>query len=499
LYAVLRHEVGREVIRREKAAATRPGAGSTLSRKAPTTASVPADGATPALKARVDEAPLSEAPSTSPAQIGAAQTEPADESLDLVAYEGGRWRYVAPVAGLPEGFKADRIWLGASAEAVFMFWPVEGAGGEASALRCLCWRDGRWTVLPDVELGAPLGYGTVVYIEPRIGFVAGLRGMPRSSRPRATGPDARTSARDSAASDGSPSGDSVSDVAATWRGWSLVDDQWRAGEPFVFDAKRGGGPELAPGATAMGALGQNIFVATVRKASQIEVGIWPPEGGPAKRALEGTAVFELPRSPLLDPRTRDWLGLIIVLGVLVLVFWTRQESLSTPALLPRGLTLAAYWRRLVGILVDMLPAVVVTVGLWYGPWMAYLEELATAGAGWKDTMPPIPGRLLLSWLLIRVLYAVYSGLFEWKWGATPGKRLLGCRILSDAGRPPTPREILIRNAMRIVELEPYLPIWPLLLVMFFTRNRQRLGDLLAHTVVVEPGEPARPEVDDDPY
>jgi uncharacterized RDD family membrane protein YckC len=47
----------------------------------------------------------------------------------------------------------------------------------------------------------------------------------------------------------------------------------------------------------------------------------------------------------------------------------------------------------------------------------------------------------------------------------------------------------------MIELEPFLQIWPFLLIVFFTHNRQRLGDLLAHTVVVEP-QP-RSEQDDD--
>ncbi|MGB9626764.1 MAG: hypothetical protein ACPMAQ_18070, partial [Phycisphaerae bacterium] len=53
-----------------------------------------------------------------------------------------------------------------------------------------------------------------------------------------------------------------------------------------------------------------------------------------------------------------------------------------------------------------------------------------------------------------------------------------------------------RNAARILELETYLPIWPLAMIVFFTRNRQRLGDLFARTVVVERARPvsnARPE------
>jgi uncharacterized RDD family membrane protein YckC len=497
LYAIVPYEVGREIQRRAKEAATQPTTPGTP-RTAPASAPGSADTRSAPLLACSKATDSSAVRREQPPQIGPAETE-AEATFALVAYENGRWRYVGPVEMLPEHIKPDGLWLCASGspQAVYAFWPAAGAADDASisVLNCSRWQDGRWTALPKISLGGPLGYGAAMYLDSRVAFAAGLRATAGSGRQ-----STRPAEEPAAAGKSQPTSSPAATPAATWRAWSWAVDRWHPGEPFTFDPETAASLSATPGLTALAPLGGNIFVAAVARAGEIEVGVWPPEGGPPKRRLEVTKVFELPRKPLIDPRMRDWLGLIIVLSVLALVFWRRQESLTVPASLPKGLVLAAYWKRLVAGVLDLLPAAVATAWLWYAPAMEYWQALAAASAGWKDTMPTAPDSLLLGWLLVRVLYAAYCGIFEWMWGATPGKRLLGCRVLSEGGQPPGLRDVLIRNFMRVPELEPYLPLWPLLLIMFFTRNRQRLGDLLARTVVVEPGQAvSRADSDDDAF
>jgi uncharacterized RDD family membrane protein YckC len=61
-------------------------------------------------------------------------------------------------------------------------------------------------------------------------------------------------------------------------------------------------------------------------------------------------------------------------------------------------------------------------------------------------------------------------------GATPGKRRMGLRVVSDHGGPPTLAAIILRNTVRPADFLP----WGYL----FTQRFQRLGDLVAHTLVV---------------
>lgn len=114
------------------------------------------------------------------------------------------------------------------------------------------------------------------------------------------------------------------------------------------------------------------------------------------------------------------------------------------------------------------------------------------------------------WFLVANLYFAW---FEIRWlGSTPGKRLLGLRVVDRSGGALTATAVFTRNFMREVEFwmpfralavsmvelqlvgDPSLGIsglllallWSLALLCFplFNRDRMRLGDLLAGTMVV---------------
>jgi uncharacterized RDD family membrane protein YckC len=119
-----------------------------------------------------------------------------------------------------------------------------------------------------------------------------------------------------------------------------------------------------------------------------------------------------------------------------------------------------------------------------------------------------------SWLRPLVLIALfllqnfYFAFFELRWqGSTPGKRVVGIRVIDARGGPLEPSSILARNLMR--ELEVWMPIrflfggramWPdapgwafvvaslwtlvFLLLPLFNRDRLRAGDLVGGTWVV---------------
>lgn len=67
-------------------------------------------------------------------------------------------------------------------------------------------------------------------------------------------------------------------------------------------------------------------------------------------------------------------------------------------------------------------------------------------------------------------------------GRTPGKRLLGLRVVRVDGGPVGPGEALVRNLLRAVELP--LGYAPGVLAVALGPRRQRLGDLVAGTLVI---------------
>ncbi len=92
----------------------------------------------------------------------------------------------------------------------------------------------------------------------------------------------------------------------------------------------------------------------------------------------------------------------------------------------------------------------------------------------------------------------YGGLFETaRNGQTPGKRMMGLRVVSIDGRPINGVQAVLRNILRAADSLPLvplpgmdspIPVLPLyltgLVTPLFNRHYQRLGDLVGGTMVV---------------
>ncbi len=81
----------------------------------------------------------------------------------------------------------------------------------------------------------------------------------------------------------------------------------------------------------------------------------------------------------------------------------------------------------------------------------------------------------------------YFVIFEWLCGATPGKLLLGQRVVQQDGRPCTLSAALVRGVLRLVDGLVFG--YPAYLSMKRTPLQQRLGDRAAKTVVLSARDP----------
>lgn len=111
------------------------------------------------------------------------------------------------------------------------------------------------------------------------------------------------------------------------------------------------------------------------------------------------------------------------------------------------------------------------------------------GAG--DILPGL--ELAIGLVGLFVITSGYFILFEILWsGQTPGKRLLGLRVLRETGYPLRPTDAVIRNLVRILD---WLPIGYGIgvLVMLLNQRSKRLGDFAAGTLVVREGLHGRPQ------
>jgi uncharacterized RDD family membrane protein YckC len=91
----------------------------------------------------------------------------------------------------------------------------------------------------------------------------------------------------------------------------------------------------------------------------------------------------------------------------------------------------------------------------------------------------------------------YFLFFEWLWhGQTPGKALLGIRVIQWRGTALNFYQSALRNLLRVVDSLPVpLPLGPGLLgfvVAAGNREHRRLGDLAANTLVVHVERKVRP-------
>ena len=68
------------------------------------------------------------------------------------------------------------------------------------------------------------------------------------------------------------------------------------------------------------------------------------------------------------------------------------------------------------------------------------------------------GRLYIWLLLAFAVSWFYFGLFETFWnGQTPGKRMMGLRVLSVTGQPINAMQAILRNILRAVDAMPRVP------------------------------------------
>jgi uncharacterized RDD family membrane protein YckC len=95
--------------------------------------------------------------------------------------------------------------------------------------------------------------------------------------------------------------------------------------------------------------------------------------------------------------------------------------------------------------------------------------------------------LLILWIPSLIIYFLYHPIFEYLMsGRTPGKRLAGIRITDRLGRAPSLQQIIIRNVLRLTDGLPAFYALGLG-VCFLSRERLRIGDMAAGTVLVHEG------------
>lgn len=434
-------------------------------------------------------------PATAPAADGQPATQPgpaspaADESpLWLVAYDGQRWRALAPlpaeVRPQPDRrlrprlcFDRGRLWLLA----------LEPAAAEPPGLRrrlmsfAYNQEDRTWAACEPLVVGPVSGFWVTSYS--RVPTLV-----------TATPPDGRSEREGGLTANEQIRvrrllGDALRAGASAWQPAELeFSDLPAAAEPVRY----------------LNAVGFNQHLALLALGADRQAYVqFARDGGPP---VEQTlAVAELLAGPDISVHVRGLFQLVTTLvlaAALVVLFVFRRGSLVRQLPLPVGCAPAFNFQRLLGWLIDFLPFA--WIGSWHYdvPVVDGLRSL-TSWALIPSQTPQWPERNVLAWWSFAVTcHTGYALILELILRRTPGKYFTRVFLLSESGAPPGAGQIVGRNLTRLIELTPQL--WVFLVLVVFSRNRQRLGDIFARTVAVRtlprgappdsgPTEPPGPE------
>jgi uncharacterized RDD family membrane protein YckC len=178
-------------------------------------------------------------------------------------------------------------------------------------------------------------------------------------------------------------------------------------------------------------------------------------------------------------------------------------DIVTPENIAFNYRVAGPFRRLPAYLIDLgIRAILLFV-------LAILFGIISAFAGSSFVFAVLFAVWILTWFVTQWFY---GGFFETYWnGQTPGKKLLGLRVLTVEGQPVNMLQATMRNVLRAADFLPPLllnifqpldtldsnfnseplPPYPIamtllagLIVMMMNNRYQRLGDLVCGTMVV---------------
>jgi len=408
----------------------------------------------PAGPAATRPATTASAPSTAPA-LRAKQPRTGRYALGVFRRSGVTWEHLADVPGveIPAGLKAL---LAATKPFVYVLL----VGGDSDPPRLARWGRGAWSDVPMTgPAAAPpagmlaVGGRLVVLLAPRA-EQPGRRGLTLAT----LNEEAGTFTFQPVVRGEKPAtwpADALPRIARLGEQVSLI---WREGEAIRAGTCLPSSGVLTPGA-------------------DVEIFGKPPADGAGETVIE----------------TFLW---IVLLGVFIPMILLRPRGGYEPFALPEGVRPGSLLRRAAAATLDFVPiSLLVSAVYRLLPGAMSDEEVIRL---WerlsRQEDVELPVELAVTSIAVLVVYVVYCAIMELYTGTTLGKRLMKLRVLAHGGVKADLRQCILRNLLKIVELISLRSILFFLvpLVPIVTRYRQRFGDLLARTAVIDARVPIPP-------
>src|SRR5881628_3247153 len=157
----------------------------------------------------------------------------------------------------------------------------------------------------------------------------------------------------------------------------------------------------------------------------------------------------------------------------------QHYGVETPEHVDVRFELAGVGSRVAAGLLDLLLLWLALLLLWVGGATIASDVTSPHGVarGWVTA-----ALILLTFCLVWGYFTLFEAL---NGGRTPGKQLLGIRVVMDTGRSLTAQAAVVRNLVRFIDCYfPALPFAPALLAIALHPSNKRLADMAAGTIVV---------------
>lgn len=173
----------------------------------------------------------------------------------------------------------------------------------------------------------------------------------------------------------------------------------------------------------------------------------------------------------------------------------RNLDVRTPESVALTYQLAGLGSRFLAVALDMLLQAAVATALLFGFVLA-AARLAVRAHPLAPAAEKVAEAFAIA-LLIALVFTIFFGYFiafEALWnGQTPGKKVLGIRVVRDGGYPVDFGASLVRNLIRVGELIVGSYVLSAIAMLLSPENK-RLGDIAAGTIVVRDARLSVPDL-----
>lgn len=262
------------------------------------------------------------------------------------------------------------------------------------------------------------------------------------------------------------------------RTYARADQTWTPG-PELTD--KDGAPLSLDKDSRAALMGDKIVALLRGKSGALRSATFSAASG---KAIDTALVAEaLDRSPAQrrNPMAESVIQYAFLIGVMAALFFYRRDRVVAIMPIPANTSCARLLPRFAALMIDVL----ITAPFWIIALYALVYAVAPASTvSVHLTLPPEELETVRFWggAVVGGVIAIYGCICELTTGRTIGKWILRLSITEDGRETASAKAIILRNAARIIEFHFLV----LALLVVLTPSKQRLGDLLGRTVIVEP-------------